>query len=75
MRQRHKRRCFLFWAATSGLFWELCWKLAGTKWLASSPAYPPWTPEDIYPIEGHECTFAEWEQPGSRREGGEADGT
>jgi len=95
MRQRHKNRLRLFWAAASGLFWELMWKLAGTRWLASDyPAvpfyplqggkpldcphtgtYPTWTPQDIYPVEGHECTFSEWEQPGSRRGGGEADGT
>lgn len=57
-------------AALGGLLFALLALRPRYKWIETKPRERDiaqgrltWRPSDIYPVEGHECTLAEWEQP------------
>lgn len=58
-------------AALGGLLCALWMRRPRHGWVEMPPRgrllgqgqSPSWTPGVIYPVEGHECTLAEWEQP------------
>lgn len=60
-------------AAASGLLCAL-WRACGRSPVYTRARYrrrlPPQIPPPYYALEGHECVFAEWEQPTTRRRGG-----